>query len=56
MQFLANFIRTDNLSESLSVLIMGMLAIFAVIGLIILVTIVLNYFGNKIGDKKEDDK
>ncbi len=34
--------RTDNLYESLGILGMGMLAIFAVIGVIIIVTVLIN--------------
>ncbi len=56
MQLLNSFFNftTENMSESLWLLLIGMLGIFAVIGIIIVLTTLLNYFGNKIGSK--DDK
>ena len=42
MKFLNTFFSTANMAESLEFLIVGMLSIFAVIGIIILVTVLLN--------------
>ncbi len=42
MKFLNTFFSTANMVESLEFLVVGMLSIFAVIGVIILVTVVLN--------------
>ena len=42
MKLLNSFISTANMAESLEFLLVGMLSIFAVIGVIILVTLLLN--------------
>lgn len=42
MQLLKTFFSTTNMTESLEFLVVGMLSIFAVIGIIILVTVLLN--------------
>lgn len=42
MKLLSSFISTANMAESLEFLVVGMLSIFAVIGVIILVTVLLN--------------
>ncbi len=48
MKFLSSFFSTAYMAESLEFLIVGMLSIFGVIGVIILVTVILNkIFSNK---------
>ncbi len=48
MNLLKSFISTANMVESLEFLVVGMLSIFAVIGIIIIVTVILNkIFQNK---------